>query len=267
MKRLVLAVIVGVTATAMIFTSCKKKEELDFDTASTIDNSTAESNFDQVFKQVDQAAVSKSLGKAGPVITIDSLSSPKRMTIDYGASTLCDDNKVRSGQIIVTWTGKYRDPGTVITVTFLNFVQNGHQFDNSSVKTITNNGKNPLGLMTWHITANAKVTLSSGEVITWMSDRTRTWIAGDNTPGVWQDDRYEVVGTSNGVNRKGVAYTCNITTPLLVDLSCNLRRITKGVIELTPEGKATRTINFGDGACDAEVEVTVNGRVFKIGKY
>jgi hypothetical protein len=53
----------------------------------------------------------------------------------------------------------------------------------------------------------------------------------------------------------------------LVDLSCLLRRITKGTVELNPEGKNTRTIDFGNVECDNEATVTVNGKTFKIGKF
>jgi hypothetical protein len=267
MKRKLLFAALAIGTSALIFTSCKKNNETDFDTESTLDQSNSESSFDQVFKQVDEAATNSSLGKLGPAITIDSLSTPKKMTIDYGTGTICNDLKTRSGKIIVTYTGKYRQEGTVINVTFDNFVQNGKQISNSSTKTITNNGRNAAGFLNWTITVNASIILESGQTISWNSTRNRTWIAGESTPKDWTDDKYEITGTTSGVNRKGLNYTCNITSPLLVDLSCNLRRITKGVVELTPEGKKTRTIDFGNGECDNEATCTVNGKVFKIGRF
>jgi len=267
MKRKLLLAALAIGTSALIFTSCKKSNETDFDTESTVDQSNSESSFDQVFKQVDDAATNSSLGKMGPSVTIDSLSTPKKMTIDYGTGTICNDLKTRSGKIIVTYTGKYRQIGTVINVTFDNFVQNGKQINNSSTKTITNNGRNSAGFLNWTIAVNASITLENGQTISWNSTRQRTWIAGESTLKDWTDDKYEITGTTSGVNRKGVNYTCNITAPLLVDLSCNLRRITKGVVELIPEGKKTRTIDFGNGECDNEATCTVNGKVFKIGRF
>lgn len=264
-KILLLTLVLG--AYTLFFSSCRKSNENDFDTESTVDNNNSESNFDQIFKQVDEAATSKALGKTGPVVTIDSSSSPKIMTIDYGNGMVCNDLKTRSGKIIVAYTGKYRQVGTVINVSFNNFVQNGNEISNTSTKTITNNGRNSKDLLSWTIQVNASIKLASGQTISWKSTRNRIWLSGENTPTVWNDDKYEITGNTTGVNRKGLNYTCNITSPLLVDLSCNLRRITKGVVELTPEGKNTRTIDFGNGECDNEATVSVNGKTFKIGKF
>ncbi|MES2381462.1 MAG: hypothetical protein V4538_10510 [Bacteroidota bacterium] len=267
MKRKLLIAIMALGSVSLVLSSCKKDKENDFDTESTVDNSNSESSFDQVFKQVDEAASSKALGKTGPTVTIDSSSSPKVMTIDYGTGTICNDLKVRSGKIIVTYTGRYRETGTVIHVTFENFVQNGKRINNASTKTITNNGRNGQGNLSWTIQVNASILLETGQTITWNSTRSRTWIAGESTPADWTDDKYEITGSTTGTNRRGVNYTCNITSPLLIDLSCNLRRITKGIVELTPEGKNARTIDFGNGECDNEATCNVNGRSFKIGKF
>jgi hypothetical protein len=262
-----LLIALAISTSTVFLSSCRKSNETDFDTESTVDNSNSESNFDQIFKQVDEAATSKALGKTGPIVTIDSSSSPRIMTIDYGNGMVCNDLKTRSGKIIVTYTGKYRQDGTVISVSFNNFVQNGNEISNTSSKTITNNGRNAQDLLNWTIQVNASIKLASGQTISWKSTRNRVWLSGENTPTIWNDDKYEITGNTTGVNRKGLNYTCNITSPLLVDLSCNLRRITKGTVELTPEGKNTRTIDFGNGECDNEATATVNGKTFKIGKF
>ncbi len=267
MKRKLLIAIMALSTASLMLSSCRKDKESEFETESTVDNSNSESSFDQVFKQADEAATTKSLGKGGPTVIVDTLSSPKVMTIDYGTGTICNDLKTRSGKIIVKYTGKYREAGTVINITFDNFVQNGKQISNSSTKTITNNGRNSQGFLNWTIQVNASIVLESGQTIKWVSTRNRTWIAGESTVGNSTDDKYEITGTTNGVNRKGNNYTCKITSPLLVDLSCNLRRITKGIVEVTPEGKNTRTINFGNGECDEEATVSVNGKNFKIGRF
>jgi hypothetical protein len=78
MKRKLLLAALAIGTSALIFTSCKKNNETDFDTESTVDQNNSESAFDQVFKQVDDAATNSSLGKTGPTIIIDSLSTPKK---------------------------------------------------------------------------------------------------------------------------------------------------------------------------------------------
>jgi hypothetical protein len=42
-------------------------------------------------------------------------------------------------------------------------------------------------------------------------------------------------------------------------MSCQWR-IVSGTIEMNPEGKSTRTIDYGNGNCDNEISVTVNGK-------
>jgi outer membrane murein-binding lipoprotein Lpp len=266
MKKLLQLSLIAALTLSLSVTGCKKKssEETDTDTQTSQNQNALENDFDQVATQVDNAANSNGLKKAGPVITIDTVNSTRKMTVDYGTGTLCDDGKMRSGKILVTWTGKFRDQGTTKSIAFENFVQNGNAVDNSSTKTIQNMGRDANNRMYWNISVNATVALANGSTIEWQSTRTRTWIAGESTPTVWNDDKYQITGTTTGINKKGLNYTCTITTPLTVDLSCDKRRITAGVIEMKPEGKLTRTIDYGSGECDGTVTVSIGGRTYSI---
>ncbi|MFZ4798438.1 MAG: hypothetical protein ACOYMA_13155 [Bacteroidia bacterium] len=267
MKRKLLLAILALGTTTLVLSSCKKCKDIDFDTESTIDNNNSESSFEQVFKQVDEAYSGSSLGKNGTTVIFDTLSNPKKFTIDYGTNTICNDMEKRSGKIIVTYTGNYKQAGTVISISFDNFIQNGKKINNSSTKTISNNGRNLNGYLNWTIQINASIKLESGQNISWTSTRNRVWVAGENTPKELNDDKYEITGNATGINRRGLNYTSNITSCLLVDMNCNLRRITKGIIVLTPEGKNARTIDFGNGECDNDATCNVNGKIFKIGKF
>lgn len=267
MKKIVFLCALLLVSSALFFTSCKKNNnDDDTDTSVSQNHNSVESEVDGVTQQMDAAALSKGLNKTGPVITFDTASATRTMTVDYGAATTCSDGKVRSGKIIVTWTGHYRDAGAVKTVHFENFISNGNVFDNASVKTVTNKGKNSSNQTYFEINANIIVTLASnGVTVEWNSSRVRTWISGENTTAI-TDDVYMLTGTTSGVNRKGISYTATITSPLTIDLSCNLRRITKGVIELQPAGKLKRVIDFGDGACDGTVTVTIGNRKYTVTK-
>jgi hypothetical protein len=35
-------------------------------------------------------------------------------------------------------------------------------------------------------------------------------------------------------------------------------------VEITPQNKPTRTINYGNGSCDGTFSVTVNGNTFSV---
>ncbi|MFN4082524.1 MAG: hypothetical protein ACK4K9_02730 [Bacteroidia bacterium] len=245
------------------FTSCKKNEDAkDNELATSEDMALSENVYDQVFKEVDGNATDAGLKKGYPIITIDTLANPKSMTINYGDTNfLCRDGNYRRGKILVSWTGRYRDNGTIITTTFDGFYQN--DFKVEGTKTVTNIGRNNEGFLVFNISVQGKITNTENQSITWNSTRTRTWIAGENTPRLWTDDKYLIEGSTNGVNRNGFTFTSVITKPLTIDLGCQWR-IVSGTVELTPQGKPTRTIDYGNGACDRLATVTVNGRTFNI---
>lgn len=254
---------IALLALALATVSCKKdsNESLDTDTQSSSDNYMAEQQINDEIKQVEDAANNNNLGKAGPTITVDSTTNPRVMTIDFGTGTIGTDGKTRSGKLVVTWTGRYRDIGTVITITPDNFYQENKHIEGT--KTIVNNGRNSSGNLTYSITVtNAKVTTSDGKIRTWNATRTREWIDGESTKYIG-DDVYLITGGATGVNVNGKNYTSTITNALRFDLSCPYR-LTEGRVEITPEGKVTRVVDYGDGTCDATFKVSIGARTITV---
>jgi hypothetical protein len=251
---------------SLINTSCRKTDT-DAEQSIAADNATAEANFSDIARIVDNAASESGLGKTNstcPTVTIDSTSNPRTMTLDFGTVNCTGaDGKARRGVIVVTWTGRYRSQGTVITHTFNNFYQNDNKIEGT--KTVTNMGLNNAGHLTFNVViSNAKITKADGKVISWNSTRTREWIQGSNTPNV-SDDIYQITGSASGVDGKGNAFTMNVTKAITVDFSCKYH-LTSGTIEITPQGKATRVIDYGNGSCDDDATLTVGKKTiaFKI---
>lgn len=250
---------------ALTVMSCRKDkdEDLDIETQSASDNYIAESHINDVLKQVDDAATSSNVGKVGPVITIDSNANPKKMIINYGTGTFCNDGKTRAGKIVVTWTGRYRDIGTVITITPDSFYQNGNKVEGT--KTVENKGRNSSNNLYFSVTvSNAKITAQDGSSRTWNATRNREWIAGEGTATIL-DDVYLITGSANGVNSNQRSYTSTITQALRVDFSCRYR-ITAGIVEVVPQGKLTRTVNYGSGTCDNSFSVTIGNKTYTVYK-
>jgi len=254
--------------------ACKKdRDDLD-DTTAASDNEQSETFSNDVMNIADNAAktgsegfrtssaqeVYQALGKCA-TITHDTVANPKNLTIDFGtANCLCGDGRNRRGKIIVTYIGRYFEIGAVKTMNFENFYRNDNKLEGT--RTITNNSLNTKGRMNWTINAqNMKITKSNGKVHTWNSVRTRTMSAGNDTQ-TYTDDVYEITGSASGVNANGFNYTANITKALHRALSC--RWIDSGTIEITPEGKATRTVDFGNGSCDDQATVSVKKRTRNI---
>lgn len=261
MKKLAL---IGIFFTAVLMlTSCRKNddESTDLETQSATDSYLMDANINDAIKEVDWAASENSLGKAGPTVTFDTTTSPKQMLINYGNGTLCADGKLRAGKLRITFTGRYRDAGTVITITPDSFYQNFNKLEGT--KTITNNGRNSRNNLYYTIEVNnAKLTTVDGKIRTWTSTRNREWIGGENTKA-FNDDVYQITGIANGVSSNNVAFTVNILQPLQIDFSCQYR-VTAGEVEIKPAAKLKRTINYGSGSCDNNYTVTIGKRTFTV---
>ena len=119
---------------------------------------------------------------------MDTTTWPKTLTINFGTSNcLCADGNLRRGIITAVFTGQYRKPGTVISIYLSNYYHNNN-FVQVGTHTITNNGINTNGNLSYTINVvNASVTTSSG-IISWNSYRTREWISGVTTTlNPWDD--------------------------------------------------------------------------------
>lgn len=266
-------------AGALIFgtvESCKKKTDTvvtsaDTDTQTAQDHAYAESSYNDAYASVnDAASVHSEIGKtggetvilpSGASITVSDVHTfPIKMTIDFGTGTMCKDNKMRTGQIIATLSGKYRDSGTVITITFNGYTVNGDKIE--GVKTVTNEGHNANGNWHYAIAVDGKVTRKNGNMIIYKSSRDREWIQGSNTPGLG-DDMYSITGSASGTSSNGNIYSLTITKPLIVGFAC--RFIEAGTVDIAITGKADRIVNYGDTAnCDANATVTINGKVYNV---
>lgn len=281
-----------VLAISMVTFSCKKEKEeeeleVNNETATAQDNAIAQNMFDDVKKVVEESANDE--GQSGKVgnffgtcasVTInpnwiDSTQYwPKTMTIDFGTSNCTGNDGInRRGKLIVTLTDRYRNAGSVLTVNPQNYFVNDHQIEGT--KTLTNNGRNGSNNLTFTVqVTNGKITFPTGGSTTWSSTRTNEWIAGEST--TWYnsggllaalcDDVYLITGSANGVNRNGVSYSVNITSPLRKELCC--RWIVSGKLDVIPGGGLlTRSVNYdptNTGACDAIASVTIGGNVFTV---
>ncbi|GBL35004.1 hypothetical protein EMGBS15_05990 [Filimonas sp.] len=257
----------AITAT-LFLTDCKRSDkDKDNDTEIAGDNALSESSYNDVLNIADDAS-DKSTGdnlsnyktaSNCATVTHDTFSTPRTITIDFGAvNCLCNDGRYRRGKILVSYSGHYRDSGSVHTITFDSYFVNDRHIMGS--KTVTNMGHNTAGHSYFSIVVNGLIVKPSGDSISWNSNRTRTWTQGESTPGK-MDDVYEITGSASGT--KGTtSYTMLITQPLVRSLDCNW--IQSGTFELQPSGKPLRTFDFGNGTCDNTATVTINGTVYTI---
>lgn len=265
---------------ALSFTACKKdSKETDSDTAPAQDNSLAESNYNDVNTMVDAsmslgtsfsfrqatnepgARVEDVLGGCTNV-TIDSANTNRTLVIDFG-TTNCKgaDGRNRRGKILATWTGKYRDQGTVVNITFDNYFVDDNQIKGTH-KT-TNMGYNAAQHLVYKIEVDGSIVkANNGGTILWKSTREREWVAGAATPMNILDDTYSITGSANGTTASGDAYTISITQALVRKMNCYW--FESGKLEVTPAGRLTRTLDYGSTGCDNKATVTINGTIFNV---
>lgn len=259
----------GISLFVLLLAGCRKKADVE-DTGFGSDHALLEKAFGDVQSIADQAGTSGSLStfRQGATIlsncatvTNDTLSSPHLLTIDFGSTNcLGQDGNYRRGQILVSYTGRYKDPGHTHTITFNNYFVNDNQV--TGTKTVAHTGNNAQGQPVYAITVNGAIILANGNgTVSWTSTRTRTWTAGYNT-STWQDDTYEITGSGSVTRANGKTFTLNIVTPLHSALNC--RWIQSGVVQITPQGGTVRTLDYGNGTCDAQADYTVNGKTRSI---
>ncbi len=254
-----------IVATALFsLTACRKEKEplTDLDYTSASDNSRAEDVFNDMLLQVDNAVDENGLRDlCSPTITFDTIASPRTITLDFGdVNCTASNGRLRRGRILVSYTGYYRQPGTVITITPEDYHVNNILVQ--GYKTVTNLGTNADGHLAYSVVVNGTLTADDGS---WTSShqaqRTRTWIEGSTTAQL-VDDVYLITGNGSGLNRNGVAYTLAITSALRVQVGCPW--ITQGSILIKPTGRPAASIDYGNGTCDGNFSVTVNGQTFNI---
>ena len=262
---------VAFLATGLFLAGCNRTKLVD-DSEMAQRNAMAENYFDDVNSISNQAAAdgdlssykmesTDAIASGCATVTRDTTASPRTMTIDFGATNcMCRDGKNRRGKILVSYTGKYSEPGTIITVTFEEYYVNDNHVEGT--KTIENMGINAAGHLVYHIVVNGSITLAdNGEVHTWTADKYREWIGGQATPRIWADDTFNMWGIRTGTDKRGNDYTATVleATPLFKTADC--RYFVSGIVTFTGgQRSGTKTLDFGNGTCDNTATLTVNGR-------
>jgi hypothetical protein len=289
MKKITFAV--SALLTALVFSSCKKDKNETIDLADdariAYDNSVAEASFDNVSSAADEGyrlkedpSGSSSSFIAGSVnncltITLDTVTVPHLLTLDFGTTDcLCRDGNYRRGKILISYTGQYRDSGHQHTITFDNYYLNFNKIEGT--KTVVNNGYNSNGNLWFSITVNGSITIDpqysfnqTGGTITYTSNRTREWIAGEST-FTWTDDVYLISGTASGTTTTGKSYSLATQSGKPLRIEIGFPHFVSGILEITPQGKSTRYIDYSyiDSKRDNLALLTVNGltRVITLGR-
>ena len=140
------------------------------------------------------------------------------ITVNFGTNTLCKDGRTRSGEVTVSWSGRYYAVGTIIHYYSTNYV-----VDDNSVSfshTVTNLGHKADSVYTpidginpikFSVTDTLTLTPSgSSSSFKWYANRTRILFYGWWKPYQFWNLVYAIRGGGSGVSTSGVAITHKI---------------------------------------------------------
>lgn len=269
--------------TVLTLTSCHKKEtiEVDNETQSVVDNAVAEQEFMSMVPAVNSVAIkTKGTGADANKIaapcddelhyisgdtTFLNLNSPPifSMTINNASCNPIPDGKIREGVIFVKLYKRVKTPGSSMRFILTDYKaansdpnkKISYQCDSIVVKTVSNNPTTDIRIFNVKIYNGKCVGPTNNWTTYYSTDRTITH-------NMVTDD-ISIYGTSNGTNRNNRKFTVEVpqASPLVKKSSCQF--ISSGILNLTPEGFKTRTVDYtsgtGVGTCDDDATFSVNG--------
>lgn len=192
---------------------------------------------------------------------------PVRIVIDFGPTPcMGPDGHTRKGKIIAEYTNRLLVPEAVATTTFDGFyfdsihVEGTHKITNMS----TPNTTPPARKFKVQV-INAKLTKPNGNYTQWNSVKTITQMEGLATPNIPLDDIFKIEGSASGQAQRGnlvVTWESNVIEPLIKRFVC--RWIVKGTIKTVRRNANANSpwvaiLNFGNGNCDNQAVITING--------
>lgn len=254
-----------------LFTWCKKDgTELDNETQSAVDDAISEQEFMAVPPAALQCAVNSmrtvnykisdlpcdTLTKiSGDTLwgTANHVDPTYTMSVSNATcSKIMPDGKTRTGSLYIRLTGRLHEAGTKMIIKFKDYVADGISFSSDSI--IVTTSSLTLNEMQYNIKVINGLLQTSSYSIKFNMDRT---ISAHDLTG--SNPYINVYGTADGVNREKRKFTVTVpqSNPLTKHNNCPY--IDKGILQLTPDGFKTRTVDFGDGTCDENASFTVNG--------
>jgi len=180
-------------------------------------------------------------------------------TIDFGnVNCITNTWNFARGKIIITFTNDFAAATRTISYSFENFYHNDRHVEGNQtiVKTILNNG-HPQSTINLDMT----VTNPDGGVYKRIGTRVRECTIGYDTPGNYYDDVFFISGNWTTTLPTGNVHTATINIPLVVKLNC--RNIVSGTITFE-KAHTTAILDYGNGDCDANATITINGVVHNI---
>ena len=274
------------------FSSCKKSDctaDSDDDTTEAADQSSAETISNDILSigsmvtdENNQGNMAlRESGTAGSLASCAVIKRDTVLRIDsvFFSNSSCLDGRVRNGILVFDYSSSvngarhYRNPGFICEVRSIGYTVDGHAVNIVS-KRIENTTPYPIEAgvnLTWTIKGQINVVnergtheLSFTRYKTLLNTSDANVYHGQSTPISWNLAKIAISGEANGTGAGRHSFSMKITKALVRDfggcLINNKHPFIEGTMEFTPNNRATRTVDFGNGNCDNEATVTVKGK-------
>ncbi len=185
---------------------------------------------------------------ANAVITVtpDDNTYPKTVTIDFGQGEICPDGKFRKGKIVLHFTGPIRKPGSIVTITLVEFQVGRARVEGTKVITnLSENGNIKFSVLV----TDGKVTYPNGRSYTYEKLKYVKQVAGAATDEI-SDDIYSIEGYSKITFKNGVVIAISTKEALIKKVNCAW--ISEGVLNVKV-GDYEFSLDYGipgNGDCD-----------------
>jgi hypothetical protein len=181
------------------------------------------------------------------------------ITVDFGTGCTDVRGNVRTGKLIFTYNGRRFAENSTVIITGQNYTINGVKLEGTrTLKNLPGSTKEAPKVNA--VLVNGKATFQDNSVATRQSDITWQWIRATNPA----DDKLIIdqQSTASGTTKAGRNYTVSLLEPLEYKRFCGIA--VSGVKKYVINGEKEIVLDYGDGECDKDVTITVNGVVRNI---
>ncbi|MBT8276223.1 MAG: hypothetical protein KJO39_08775 [Bacteroidia bacterium] len=241
-------------------------QEVNFSAENTARAAQTDNIVEGSFNVMEAAYVETEEGRSNNIsffpscaeIVINPSGNGGTITITFSEGCQLNNGAVVSGGIFIEY-GPFEAGSRIIEYTYQDFTYNNNNVAGGGevIRQIANQNGNPQSSATETITVSFPGTSVTA---TREGNRIIEWVEGVGS-GTWVDNVYEINGSWNTEFSNGFTRSGEVTTTLVKKLSCIY--LVSGVLEIQQEG-FTGTIDWGDGECDNQATLIINGQEFPI---
>jgi len=267
MKKINFLTMVILLATIVFFNSCQEDNKTVSLQETIIDEDVIAAYFDDIMEEADEITYINENLKSGTT-TNEGMSGTRTVETSFSGDTVIHtitfvdfvnanspNERVKNGTVVIKVLGRPFLETFRRQIELINYSVNDAQVEGTRIIEKTSEYTFAMTL------TNGMLTFEDGTTYSREFNRTKTQVAGTDTPFFIWDDEFQHEGTANGVNIEEQPYSRTVTEPLLKRRNC--RWFVQGTVEIVV-GTETAVLDYGDGICDDEATITIDGETTTI---